>query len=145
MNAVVTGVLRAYAARFPDEEAVTLLPAMPIRCAAVVRDDEGRLLQRRDHGTDTWLFPMGTPAESDEPLPAVAGRAVATQMGLFGVADAEPTDIAVGPDGLLLTYVVTVGDVGEIPAEVARSSRWAPWDTIFNERLGRKLADPPPS
>jgi hypothetical protein len=145
VNAVVTGVLQAYAARFPDEESVTSLPAMPIRCAAIVRDDEGRVLQRRDDGANIWLFPMETPTDRDESLPAVAVRAVAVQMGLVGVVEAEPTDIATGPDGLLLSYVVTVGDIGDIPADVARSSRWAPWDTIFNERLGRKLAGRPPS
>jgi hypothetical protein len=137
---VLDHTLSAYTRRHPDEAPLRPATGVPVRCAAIVQDDLGRVLQRKDPSARMWLFPTTEVAPTDESLGSVAVRALVLQMGMVGEAGPEPVDISIGADGLVVSYLVSVADVTAVDPDVARSARWAPWDTILDERLGRKLA-----
>jgi hypothetical protein len=136
-GSAIDRTLAAYAERFPDERVPRFTPGVHVQCAAVLCDDMGRVLQRKEDRV--WRFPLATASDVDESLAAVAERALRTEMAIFDAnGEAEPIDVAERGGGLLVSYRFTGGSTA--PASVAVSARWSPFDTIRNERLGSKLA-----
>jgi hypothetical protein len=132
--------LAAYAARFPDEPAPAPDPGTAVHCVAVVCDAEGRVLQVNDPERGVWLFPSEPLGPGDGSLLAAARRALESCLGPLGAtADADPIDVAAGPDGLVVSYRFTGADLTRLAPEVAQRARLAPCDTILNEQLGLRL------
>jgi hypothetical protein len=136
-DSAIDRVLAAYAARFPDENVPPVPPGVSVQCAAILCDDMGRVLQRKDGRA--WRFPQTAFSDVDDSLAAAAKRSLRTQMAIFdAIGESEPIDVSEGIGGLLLSYRFTGGSPP--PASVSVTARWSPFDTILNERLGSKLA-----
>jgi hypothetical protein len=112
-----------------------------VSCAAVLCDGTGRVLQYKDPIRRMWRFPTAVPGP--EALRETAASALAGIVGVTasggdgGDADDGPIDVDRQGDEVVLYYVF---DLPASPLQPTGSTRWAPFDTVLNERLGTKLA-----
>ena len=113
---------------------------MPVWCHAIVRDDDGRVLQLKDPDVWEWSIPGRPMAEGGDAL-AAAIDALTSQVGLapdgFGE---EPLEIESGHGGTRRYFVFgRIDRLGPLAPDVARASRWAPTDFLSNRTLAGAL------
>jgi hypothetical protein len=138
-------MLRGYQATYPDEEVHWPGPGHTVAVVIAICDELGRVFQVWDEANKVWHCPFRSTRIADRDLRALAVEALSMLDMEVNVESwiATPIDIKEITHGhTKVTFAMYLEDCVESPAGHGQTrSRWTPFDTMYDARLGAKLTE----